>query len=403
MKLSSEPVAALEIGTSNTVIAIGEPLGGGRVKIAAINSIPSSGVRKSQIIDIGQARYSIESVLRHLADQSDYSIGQAYLAVSGPQIKIKAVNAQTQVVGGVVHDEDLNVVDARSYESGLAPDRYPIELSQVSYSLDDMDDITSPKDMSGHLLTLHSLCIHSATQCISNAREAAHQAHLELPDEDVFFAGTCAAAAVLTMQNKKDGSLVIDLGGGSTAYTGWVDGKLVHAGVLGVGGDHVTNDIRVAFGISQPQAEHLKTMSASAIISEADATSRVSVPDPTPGFKAATISRRALNTVVNARLQELFSIIRQKLDEENLLHKLNAGVVLTGGGSALPRVAELAANVFGCGVRVGSLLPEIEGLEKEAHPASRAVIAGLLLLAQQQEGPTSGLFDSLKDLFRFKK
>ena len=403
MKLSSEPVAALEIGTSNTVIAIGEPLGGGRVKVAAINSIPSSGVRKSQIIDIGQARYSIESVLRHLADQSDYSIGQAYLAVSGPQIRTKPVNAQTQVVGGIVHDEDLNVVDARSYESGLAPDRYPIELSQISYSLDDIDDITSPKDMSGHLLTLHSLCIHGATQCISNAREAAHQARLELPDDDVFFAGTCAAAAVLAQQDKKDGALVIDLGGGSTAYTVWDEGKLVHAGVLGVGGDHVTNDIRVAFGISQPQAETLKTTQASAMISESDASSRVSVPDPTPGFKAATVSRRALNTVVNARLQELFSIIRQKMDEENLLHKLNAGIVLTGGGSALPRVAELAANVFGCGARVGSLLPEIEGLEKEPHPAARAVIAGLLLLAQQQERTSSGLFDSFKNLFGFSK
>lgn len=398
MKLS-EPIAALEIGTSNTIIAIGESLGNGRVRVSALKSIPSSGVRKSQIIDIGQARYSIESVLRHLADQSDYSIGQAYLAVSGPQIRTKPVTAQTEVVGGVVHDEDLSTIDNRSYEAGLPQDRYPIELSQISYSLDDIGGITSPKDMSGHLLTLHSLCIHGSAQCIANAREAAHQSKLELPD--VFFAGTCAAAAVLTPQQKKDGVLVIDLGGGSTAYTCWIDGKLVHAGVIGVGGDHVSNDIRVAFGISQTQAEHLKTVSAAAVISEADATVRVNVPDPSPGFKAATVSRRALNTVVNARLQELFSIIRQKLDDENLLHRLHAGVVLTGGGSALPRIAELAMAVFGTSVRVGSLLPEIEGLEKDPFPASRAVIAGLLLLALQQEEPASGLFDSLKNLFRF--
>ncbi len=397
----SEPIAALEIGTSNTVIAIGEALSGGRVKVAAINSIPSAGVRKSQIVDSAQARYSIESVLKHLSDQSDYSIGQAYLAVSGPQIRTKAVNAQTTVDGGVVHDEDIEFVKSQSYETGLAQDRFPIELSQIGYSLDDVDGIASPKGLNGHLLTLRSLCIHGSLPRINDARAAAHQAKLELPE--VSFAGICAAAAVLTQQNKKDGALVIDLGGGSTSFTAWTDGKLVNAGVIGVGGDHVTNDIRIAFSISLAQAEHLKTTAASAIISSEDATVRVNVPDPMPGFKAATVSRRALNTVVNARLHELFSIICQQMDEAGLLHRLNAGIVLTGGGSALPGTVRLAADVFGCGARVGALLPEIEGLEKDPHPAARAVIAGLLLLARQQDEPSTGFFDSIKKIFRSHK
>ena len=103
----SEPVAAFEIGTTNTVVAIGEPLGGGRIKVAAIDSIASSGVRKSQIVDVSQAKFSVESVLKRLADQADYSIGQAYLAVSGPHIRTKIVNAQVPVNGGVVREEDI--------------------------------------------------------------------------------------------------------------------------------------------------------------------------------------------------------------------------------------------------------------------------------------------------------
>lgn len=397
----SEPIAALEIGTSRTVIAIGESLSGGRVKVIAINSIPSSGVRKSQIIDIGQAHYSIESVLKSLYDHSDYSIGQAFLAVSGPQIRTSEVKTQVPINGSVT-DEDLDTADAHSYEAGLAQDRYPIELSQICYSLDDIDNIASPKGMSGRLLTLRSLCIHGSAMRISDARTAAHQANLELQD-DIYFAGTCAAAAVLTFQDKKDGALVIDLGGGSTSFTTWREGKLVQAGVLGVGGEHVTNDIRLAFSLSQAQAEHLKTTAASAIISAEDATVRVPVPDPMPGFKASTISRRALNTVVNARLQELFMIIRQQLDSEGFLHCLNAGVVLTGGGSALPGTVELAAAVFGCGARVGSILPEIEGLEKAPHPAACAVIAGLLLLAQPKSESSGGILASIQNIFRRKK
>lgn len=395
----SDPIAALEIGTTRTVIAIGEPLEGGRVRVAAVGAIPSSGVRKSQIVDISQARYSVESVLRRLADQSDYSIGQAYLVVSGPQIRTKPVVAQCPVDGGVVRDEHLAEVDARSYEMGLPSDREAIELAPICYKLDDVDGLASPKDMSGHLLSLRSICIHGAAPRMADARAAAHAAKLEVPPEKNYFAGTCAAAAVLTPQHKRDGALVIDLGGGSTAFTAWSGGRLVQAGVVGVGGDHVTNDIRIAFSVSQAQAEQLKTTAAAALIRPEDAQQRIAVPDPMPGFKAATISRRALNTVVNARLQELFAVIRAKLDEENHLHGLNAGVFLTGGGSALPGLAELARAVFGCGVRIGTLVPEIEGLEADPHPAACAVFAGLLLLAQQEGRQTSSLFDSVKKVF----
>ncbi len=400
----SDPIAALEVGTSRTVIAIGEPLDGGRIRIAAHESIPSSGVRKSQIIDIAQARFSIESVLKRLSDQSNYSIGQAYLVVSGPQIRTKPVLGQCQVDGGIVQDENLDEVEARAYETGLSPDREAIELARVCYQLDDVDGIASPKGMSGRLLSLRTICIHGSAQRITDARSAARSAKLELLPE-TYFAGTCAAAAVLTPQNKREGAVVIDLGGGSTAYTAWADGHLLQAGVIGVGGDHVTNDIRTAFSISQSQAESIKTSASSAIITPDDALQRVSVPDPMPGFKAATISRRALNTVVNARLQELFAIIRDKLDEENILHRLNAGVILTGGGSALRGVAELAGAVFGCTVRVGTIVAEVEGLESHPHPASCAVLAGLLLLARQENAQPDSLFDSVKKAFGgfFKK
>lgn len=398
----SDPVAALEIGTANTVVAIGEPLGGGRIKVAAIDSIASSGVRKSQIVDVSQARFSVESVLKRLADHADYSIGQAYLAVSGPQIRTKLVNAQVPVKDGVVRDEDIAEVNERSYDAGLPQDCYPIELSSICYKLDDIDSISSPKNMSGRFLSQRSLCIYGSAPRIADAFTAAHGAKLEIPEGAVAFAGSCAAAAVLTAQNKKDGALSIDLGGGSTSFTVWENGKLVQAGVLGVGGDHVTNDIHEAFKVSRSQAEQLK-MSSCAVISQSDASQRITVPDPMLGFKPFTVSRRALNTVVNARLQELFSIIRAKVDEEGRLHRLNAGVFLTGGGSALSGAVELAASVFGCGVRVGSLLPEIEGLEDHAHPAACAVVAGLLLTAQQQSEPQASLFDSLKKIFGLRK
>ncbi len=400
----SAPVAGLEIGTSRTVIAIGEGRDDGRLEVAALGSIPSSGVRKSQIIEMTQARYSIESVLKKLEEQFGYAIGHACLAVSGPQVRTTSMNTQWQLERGFVHDDDIAEINARAEETNLPPERTQLELHPISYGLDELGEIASPKGMNGNLLKLRSLCIHGATQRINDARTAANAAKLEITQ--TCFGGTCAANAVLSSQDKRDGALVIDLGGGSTTYTAWADGRLAYAGVLGVGGDHVTNDIHTAFSISTAQAEQLKTTAASAVVMAEDSGMRVAVPSPMPGFKAASISRRALNTVVNARMQELFTVIRSKLDDENLLHRLNGGVILTGGGAALGNVVQLASSVFGCGVRLGTIVPDILGLDKVSGVPqfACATIAGLLLRAADADSRPS-FMDSFTGIFKgfFKK
>ena len=397
----SDPIAALEIGTTRTMIAIAEPLGDGRIRIAAYDSIPSNGVRKSQIVDVAQARYSVSSVQKKLVSQSDYAVAQAYLVVSGPQIRTQEASAQVPLPRGVVGDEDIEEIGERMYDITLPAERQALEVARLSYGLDDIENIVSPKGMSGHILKLRTLCIHGSAQRIADAKNAADAAKLEILD--VCYAGTSAAAAVLTAQQKHDGALVIDLGGGSTNFTAWADGRLLFADVVGVGGDHVTEDIRDAFTISLTQAEQLKLSAASAMIGPDDASVRIPLPASTPGFNTASISLRALNIVVNARMSELFTIIRTKLDEANLLHRLNAGIFLTGGGSALKNVLPLASNVFGRAVSLGKIVPEVEGLEQEKNPAALATIVGTLIQTTPSEPTRRSFWEVIFPFFRGKK
>ena len=398
---SSDPIAALEIGTTRTVIAIAEPLGEGRIRVAAYDSIPSSGVRKSQIVDVAQARYSVSSVQKKLVTQSDYAVAQAYLVISGPQIRTQEASAQVPLPRGVVGDEEIEEIGERMYDITLPAERQALEVARLSYGLDDIENIVSPKGMSGHILKLRTLCIHGSAQRIADAKNAAEAAKLEILD--VCYAGTSAAAAVLTPQQKNDGALVIDLGGGSTNFTAWVDGRLLYADVIGVGGDHVTEDIRDAFAVTVAQAEQLKLASASAMIGPDDASVRIPLPATTPGFNAASISLRALNTVVNARMSELFTIIRTKIDEADLTHRLNAGVFLTGGGSSMKNVLPLASNIFGRQVLLGKLVPEVEGLENEKNPAALATIVGTLLQTVPADPPQHSIMDFFRSLFGGKK
>ena len=392
---SRDPIAALEIGTTHTTLAIGEPEGANGVRIVALGSIPSTGVRKSQIIDIGQAAHSIDSVLKSVERDFGYSIGQACLAVSGPHVRVKRLVTQWQITGKTVDDEDMREIYNRSLETGLDPDeRTLLDEAEIGYGLDDVDT-PSPKGMAGQLLTRRSLCIHGDTRRVSDARTAARHAKLEITD--AYFAGSCAAHAVLGAMDRQAGVLAIDLGGGSTSYSLHEGGRLMHAGVVGVGGDHVTNDVRAAFSLTQAQAEELKK-SAAALVGAGDGPARLAVASTTPGFDPITVSRRALETVVNARMQELFAVILDDLDHENLAHHFNAGVVLTGGGAALPGVTALADHVFGRRARVGSFMSDVVALEGGPAPATYATVAGLLLTAFRNQDPQSS-FNPFKNIF----
>ncbi len=393
--------AALELGTTRTVLAIGEVETGGRLKIVCHAEIPSSGIRKSQILDIHHVTQSIRSVLRASEDKQKsagvpISIGNAFLVVSGQHIKADSFQGSAQVGGAKVNAEDINEVIRSAHTMTLPKDRELLEIVDQCYELDRLSGIQSPKGMSGRILKLNTLQIHADANRINDARSAAENAHLEI--RDPLFAVTCAADAVLSDYDRREGVLVLDLGGGSTGFAVYSDGFPVHAGVIGVGGDHITNDIAHAFQTTQAQAEELKTQEACAIIGGKPGDARVKILGSSPLIESRTISRRALDIVVNARLKETFQIIRQRLEDLDLLHRLHAGIVITGGGAALCGLDNLLQRELGMSVKVGKPV-NIDGLEKEAHPESFAAVAGALLYAHRNYEEKS-IFSILGGLFK---
>ena len=387
----SDIYAALEIGTTRTLLAIGESTANGRLSITCHAEIPSTGVRKSQILDINQATQSIKGVLHAIEKKqsevgSDITIGNAYLVVSGQHIKADTFTGTVQIDERVT-DEDIVAVSEQARTMTLAKDRELLDIIDQDYSLDNLGGISAPKGMAGRILKLNTLHIHADRHRIADARTAANGARLEI--REPLFAATCAAEAVLEEHERNNGVLVIDLGGGSTSYAVYSDGYLVSSSVIGVGGDHVTNDIAHAFQTTQSQAEALKINEASALISKGDGeAARIKVQSSSPLLDSRTISRRALDTVVNARMRELFAMIREMLEAQDLMHRLHAGIVLTGGGAAMREIDALAQRELGANVRIGRPVG-VDGLENEENPAAFAAIAGALLYAHHTNAPKS--------------
>ena len=390
--------AALELGTTRTVLAIGEAETGGRLKVTCHAEIPSAGIRKSQILNIPDATQSIRSVLREIerrqeAQGSKITIGNAFLVVSGQHVRSVSFGPAVPISGARVTAEDVDAVLRLAREATIGREREILDIIDQDYVLDDRGGISTPKGMSGRVLRLNTLHIHADRNRIQDARTAADAARLEL--RDPLFATVCAAEAVLEDHEKKNGVLLLDLGGGSTGYAVYSDGYLAATEVIGVGGDHVTNDIAHAFQTTNTQAESLKVREASATLgAEGGESPRVKVdPGENTLLENRTVSRHALNVVVNARLLELLTIIRERLEEQDLIHRLHAGVVLTGGGSAMRNLDALVAQTLGSSVRIGRPI-HVDGFEDEPLAPSYAAIAGALLYAHRNYEEKS-LFDGI--------
>lgn len=394
--------AALEIGSSRTVLAIGETQQDGRLKVICHSAIPSSGVRKSQIVDLDQVKTSILSVLREsekkqLEAGSKITLGNAFLVVSGTHVHTSPLCGTTAVARQKVTQEEINEVQRSLHSFSLPKNRELLDVVERGYELDGMDEISDPKGMSGSVLKLHAILLDADANRIQDARTAADGAKLEI--RDPLFAATCAADAVLEEYERQNGALVLDCGGGTTGYAVYINGRLAAAGTIGIGGDHVTNDITHAFQTTWAQAEAIKITQASAMPTVLPGESaRVQMPGDSPLMESRTVSRRALNTVVNARLRELLTILRDKLEELELLHRLHAGTVLVGGGARMREFPALIAQILGTTARTGRPI-HVDGLDDTPDSERLAAISGALLYAQRTYEEKS-FFDIIRRVFK---
>lgn len=245
------------------------------------------------------------------------------------------------------------------------------------------------------MLTLNVMAIHGIKSRIDNAVNVAKSAELDVTD--VAFSGICASLAVLTAEQKRNGVVLIDLGGGTTNYVAYVNNVISAVGSLAVGGDHVTNDIALAFSIPLNRAEELKRTEGCAVIDADLSARRVTLPADI-GFEERVLSCKALHTVINARMDETLRVVRSRLDEAGVLSQVGGGVILTGGGAYLRKVTELGQRVFGLPCHVGTPV-NVDGLETAEQPAALASAAGLALYGHVTYEDHS-LFSPVKNIFK---
>ena len=346
------PVVALEIGTAKTVALVGESRDDGTTMITGIGEHPTTGVRKGEITDLESALICVRAALQAAEDNAQVTIREVHLALSGGHIQSVVNRGSAPVIdpAGEITEEDVQHVMNIARAVNLPPDREILHTICQHFHIDDQEKVVRPEGLEGAKLAVDMLALYGVRSRMRNTVKVVRTVPMEV--QDVAFSGLCSALAVLTPEHKESGVLLIDLGAGTTDYVAYAADTVAAAGAIGVGGDHVTNDIALAFNIPARQAEALKRESGGAMVDPSARAQRLTLP-PDVGFPERTITLHALQTVMNARLDETLTMIRSRIDPEIVSH-IGAGVVLTGGGARCKDARLLAERIFGMPCSLGT-------------------------------------------------
>ena len=258
----------------------------------------------------------------------------------------------------------------------LPEDREILHTVCQKFSVDGQEDIIFPEGFVGEKLSVDVIVMHTSKVALQNVVRAVESLRVKV--SDVMFTGLCSALAVLTPEQKRSGAIVIDIGGGTTSYIVYEGDVVAGAGCIGIGGDHVTNDIALAFNIPNARAEILKREHSSTTPDEDSLSRTIEIP-PELGFSGRVVSLRALNTVVGLRVMEILERVKAEIDSRKL-KRFGAGVILTGGGALLKGICESASRIFGLPCSIGKA-QNLSGLVEARERPQYAACCGALLYA----------------------
>ena len=341
----TEIIVGLEIGTAKVCAVVGELSEDEGLHVIGVGQSLSAGaVRKGEIINAEVAEDAVRAALNEAEQQSDIEIGSVHLGVTGAHIKGFNNRGAHPIasVGREIDEEDVSRV-VRGAQPQLPADEEMLHTVRQHFRVDGQDDVQQPVGRVASKLEVDVHVVCGQRTRIQNPVRVVKGLGIDV--EDVAFNGRVAALPILTSQLGEQGALMIDLGAGTTEYSVYLGGSMCHTGVLAVGGEHVTNDLAVGIKLTQTRAERLKLEQGSA------------VPDPRVAHRAVNFASEVglddkqvsvghIQQIMHARLDELFRLIREDLEQNGLLRRINGSVLLTGGGARTPQINLLAHQVF---------------------------------------------------------
>ena len=375
-------LVGLDIGTTTIRVVVGKKENDGTPpSIIGVGEAKAFGIRKGVITDIEEAVSSISKALEKAERMTGIPTEHAVVSVGGAHVvslESHGVIAVGRADGEITENDVIRVIDA-SQAIQVPTNREILHVIPKEFTVDGQKGIKDPVGMSGIRLEVDAQIIEASIPFIKNLTKCVGQAGIDI--DDLVLSPLAAAQAVLTKRQKELGVVLIELGGGTTGIVSFEESELLHTNILPVGADHVTNDIAIGLRTSVDTAETIKLEYGRAVAANVkkDEVINLSKIDKN---EEGQVSRHHLAEIIQARLEEIFSMVNKELKSVGRDGQLPAGAILTGSGAKLPGLVELAKKELRLPVQVGYPL-NISTIIDRVDDPGYATAVGLLLWADE--------------------
>lgn len=404
-------ITAIDIGTDKCATLIAKIDEKNKLQIVGVSVVPSTGIRKSVIVDLESVLNTISTSLNAAERMAGFDVNSCFISISGAHID--SINSKGVVAVAnpdqEISKEDVERVIEAARAVSLPQDRRIVHVIPRDFKVDSQEGIKDPIGMTGIRLESEAHIITAMTTSLKNLEKSVNDLGLQV--DGFVFSGLAAANVTLSETEKELGVALIDIGAGTTSFCVYVEGALEFSGAIPIGARHVTQDIALGCRISLDNAEKIKlhlSNEAKEVIkphpgeSKEDLNKRKKKADKIDLEKLGIegncdeLSQKIIvDGIMMPRLKEIINQVAAKIEEKELLAEIPSGIVLTGGGAETVGLIDVVKKTLRLPARIG-YPKKVEGMVSDISKPAYATSIGLL-----EYGHNIGGGQELKTKFKF--
>lgn len=398
MSIGNNMITAIDIGTNlikGLSVAYNHETSNFEVMAKVIQ--PVSGVRKGVVSNVEETSKAITECIKNIEIQTNSRIDGVYANLNGSHIVSSSSRGQVAVsrADQKISSEDIDRVIAAAKIFPISRNREIVDAFPREFIIDGVGGIRDPLDMQGIRFEADVMIVEVFSQYIKNTTQAILDSNVRV--NDLIPGVLSSAQSVLEPNEKERGVAILDIGAGTTSLAVFEENTLLHIAIFPIGSNNITNDIAIGLKCDIDTAEKIKIEFGSAINSKGDTKKEKAISQE---GEEIIFTKTALRRIINARVCEIFEVVNEELKKISKDRLLPAGVVLTGGGSSLPGISDLARKEL--------KLPARVGFAKRFNPLIDdprfSVVCGLAMIGyeieEEEEGSWSKAKRKVKNFFK---
>ncbi len=382
-------IIGLDIGTTKVCTIVGAKRLDSEIEIIGIGSHPSYGLKKGSVVNIDNTINSIQSSLEEARLMAGVNFSKVTIGIAGSHIYSFNSSGVVAIRGNEITQEDIDRVLEAAQAVVIPSDRKILHVIPQEFRVDNTAGIKNPIGMRGVRLEAHVHVVTGSISLIQNLIKCVEQSGVVA--ENIVLQPIASSEAVLSPEEKELGVVIVDIGGGTTDIAVWKNSCLIHSQIIPVGGNLFTNDLATALKIPHAEAERIKIHHGSVLSEKLNQSSHITVQGMS-GSRPREVSLSLIAEVLGARAEELYTLIKNNINDAGLSDEIAGGYILTGGGAMIQGMMELGEYMLHRSVKIGYPIP-FGGMTNIMQNPKYSTVLGLLIQASKNKNHYSEISD----------